>query len=188
MLLKKCRRCEDAEDELEKFVIHVAGWWSWSRAQNVPPFHVVYSTGVWGAFCINHLAIARTKKNTLTYWPSPKVAHLQDQTDEPLFFVFTSWIGKCFSKFFGEKHEPRVSWLFKSLVDITADRCFLIIITHIKTNGRVFRLHLITPFFRIKNGNSFSPAIYIYSPPKNPSKHRSFTMGFQNTIGTSMSS
>lgn len=134
--------------------------------------------GCWGAFCINHLAIARTKKKThyLTdlarRWPICKIK-LTSQLS-----VFTSWIGKCFPKFFGEKHEPRVSWLFKSLVDITADRCFLII--HIKTNGRVFRLHLITPFFRIKNGNSFSPAIF--SRETKPSKHRSFTMGFQNTI------
>lgn len=48
--------------------------------------------GCWGAFCINHLAIARTKKNTLPYWPSPKVAHLQDQTDEPAFcFHLLDW-------------------------------------------------------------------------------------------------
>lgn len=99
--------------------------------------------GCWGAFCINHLAIARTKKthyltDLAQRWPICKIK-LTSQLS-----VFTSWIGKCFPKFFGEKHEPRVSWLFKSLVDITADRCFLII--HIKTNGCVFRLHLITPF------------------------------------------
>ena len=56
--------------------------------------------GCWGAFCINHLAIARTKKNThyLTdlaqRWPICKIK-LTSQLS-----VFTSWIGKCFPNFF----------------------------------------------------------------------------------------